>query len=91
MGPLGVAGVGPVRHGVAGMIEAEEQGPVQQLITDPAVECLAIAVLHRSSRIDALTAETCCPFRRCGPSVPCRQWHEVAASAPARQTGPGRI
>lgn len=60
MGPLGVAGVGPVRHGVAGMIDAEEQGPVQQLITDPAVECLAIAVLHRSSRIDALTAETCC-------------------------------
>jgi hypothetical protein len=29
------------------MIDAEEQGPVQQLVTDPAVECLAIAVLNR--------------------------------------------
>jgi hypothetical protein len=35
MGPFGVLGVGPVGHGLAGMVDAEEQCPVQEFIRHP--------------------------------------------------------
>lgn len=46
MGPLGVVGIGPAGHGFAGMVDAEEQGLVQQLVAHPTVEGFAIAILH---------------------------------------------
>lgn len=46
MGALGVVGVGPARHGLAGMVDAEEQGLVEKLVAHPTVERFAVAVLH---------------------------------------------
>ena len=46
MGPLGVVGVGPACHGIAGMVDAEEQCLVQEFIPHPAVERLAVPILH---------------------------------------------
>ena len=46
MGPLGVVDVGPAGHGVAGMVDAEEQGLVQELVTHPTVEGFAVPILH---------------------------------------------
>lgn len=46
MGPLGVVAMGPAGHGITGMVDAEEQGLVQQLVAHPTVEGFAIAVLH---------------------------------------------
>jgi len=59
MGPFGIVGVGPVRHGVAAMVDAEEQGLVQKLVTHPAVERFAVAVLHRLSGGDVVPLHTC--------------------------------
>ena len=46
MGPFGVVAVGACSDSVASMVDAEEQGFVQQLITHPAVEGFAVAILH---------------------------------------------
>jgi len=47
VGSFGVVDAGPVGHSLAGMIDAEEEGFVEQFVAHPAVESLAIAVLHR--------------------------------------------
>ena len=46
MGPPCIVDVGPAGHGLAGVVDAEEQCPVQQLVAHPAVERFAVAVLH---------------------------------------------
>ena len=43
----------------AGVVEIEEQGFVEQLITHPAVETLDEAVLHRLSRCDEVPIDDC--------------------------------
>lgn len=42
-----------------GMVEAEEQALVQELVTHPAVEALAIGVLHRLARRDEVPVTRC--------------------------------
>jgi hypothetical protein len=39
------------QHG-SGVVEAEEQGLVQEFVPQPALEALADAILHRSARRD---------------------------------------
>lgn len=50
MRPETVVIVRPFRHGAAGVIEAEEQALIEQLVAPAAVE----ALLHRSSRRDGV-------------------------------------
>ena len=50
MRALGIVDVGPAGDSLARMIDAEEQGLVQQLVAHPAVERLAVAVLHGLAR-----------------------------------------
>lgn len=61
MRPEGVVVVDPFANGAAGMIEAEEQAFVKQLIAHAAVERFDIAVLHRLARRDVV------PFDLEGP------------------------
>ena len=46
MGPLGIVVAGPVGHGLAGVVDDEEQGFVQQFVMDAAFERLAGPILH---------------------------------------------
>lgn len=46
--------VRPFSNGATGMIEAEEQAFIEQLVAHPTVETLDIAVLHRLSRRDVV-------------------------------------
>lgn len=46
MGPLGILDVGPAGHGLAGVVDAEEQCFVQEFVAHPAVERLTVPVLH---------------------------------------------
>src|SRR5690606_41837085 len=46
MRALGIVGVDPAGDRFTGMAEVEEQGLVQKFVAHPAVERLAVAVLH---------------------------------------------
>src|SRR5918994_1835556 len=50
------AGV-PGRDGLAGVVEAEEQRLVQELVSHAPVEALADAVLHRLARCDEVPSD----------------------------------
>ena len=52
MWTLVVVVIGPIGDAGSGVIEAEEQGFVEQLISHPAVKTLAEGVLHGFSRRD---------------------------------------
>src|SRR3954466_509214 len=52
--------VDPIRDAASGVIEAEEQGFIEKLISHPAVETLAKAVLHGLARCDEVPAMLCC-------------------------------
>lgn len=54
MWPEMVIVVSPFSNGAAGMIEAEEEALVEQLVAHPTVETLDIAVLHRLPRRDVV-------------------------------------
>ena len=65
MGPFGVVGLGPAGHGLAGMVDAEEQCLVQEFIPHPAVEGFAVPVLHGLPGGDVvpLHLHLLCPFQ----------------------------
>ena len=54
MRSLGVVDVGPAGDNRARVVDAEEQGLVQKLVAHPAVERLAVAVLHGFARRDVV-------------------------------------
>ena len=54
MGTLGVVGLDPIGDGIAGVVDAEEQGLVEKLVAHPAVERLGIAILHGLARGDVV-------------------------------------
>src|SRR3954468_7845584 len=49
--------VDPIRDAASGVIEAEEQGFIEKLISHPAVETLAKAVLHGLARCDEVPGD----------------------------------
>ena len=53
MRALSIVDVGPAGDGLARMLDAEEQGLVQQLVTYPAVEGLALSIQHGLAGRDA--------------------------------------
>ena len=57
MRPLEIVVGDPVGDLGAGVVEIEEQGLVEQLVTHPAVEALNEAVLHRLSRRDEVPVD----------------------------------
>lgn len=54
MKALGVVGVWPARHWVAGLFDAEEQGLGQEFVARPAVERLAVPIVHRLAEGDVV-------------------------------------
>lgn len=57
MRALAVLIADPIRNLGAGVVEAEEQGFVEKLISHPAVEAFKEAVLHRFARRDEVPSD----------------------------------